>query len=745
MGVAEGETHAADNHKVLNNTAYTVANFRTSGMSIVQPQETAPAFAGPNTSPNKIAVKVAYVSGVAKGEFTVTIGGLAATISTMYEVSGEYTMEVNPPVQPANGTYTITVSARGKTASQANAVVYGDTNNADIMLVLDHSGSMYGEKLDAAKAAASQFVDYMRTGDKIGVASFSTTAEVNYNLTEILSSGTPVTPWFEDDMESGSSRWSTDSPWALTTENYYSSSHSFTDSPGGSYANSTDVSLTTASVVSIPGSATNPSLSFWQKYEIENGYDHGYVEVSNNGGSTWTEIISVTGTLDWEQKILDLASYTGQDILIRFRLDTDSSVVKDGWYIDDVKVENDSSAKVSAKNAISQIVSDNMTSIGGGLQTGYDQLTSRGVVDHPWAIVLLSDGQENTSPMVADVLPAIVSSKAVVHTIGLGSDADEVILQDIATQTGGTYSFAPSPGQLSEIYNTIVGNVTNQQMLYHSSGTAQTGVVDQKSVTVDSSIADATFSVTWTSSSSLISLRLVTPGGAIIDSSTSDPNVEYVAGSTYAYYRVSTPTLVPGVWTMEITGGSFSSDGKDSLTMLDGEPYVVQVLASTSLTMNFELDNSTYNTEDTVKMLATLSDTAAILGANVVVTVQAPSSADAAVRALEWIPGPHGDLIHDPQEVADVYSQAEPDTAIQVTLYDDGRHGDYASKDGIYANYYSGITIAGVASFKAVANGVSNTSSTFTRQSEETAVFVGKPQHPAPIGRGKIVDLAPVL
>ena len=34
-------------------------------------------------------------------------------------------------------------------------------------------------------------------------------------------------------------------------------------------------------------SYTNPKLTFWTKYDIENNWDYGQVEISTNNGATW--------------------------------------------------------------------------------------------------------------------------------------------------------------------------------------------------------------------------------------------------------------------------------------------------------------------------------------------------------------------------------------------------------------------------------------------------------------------------
>ncbi|MBN2384135.1 immune inhibitor A [bacterium] len=142
---------------------------------------------------------------------------------------------------------------------------------------------------------------------------------------------------FSDDMESGSSNWTAASPWAISDEDYHSASHAWSDSPGGVYANSIDISLT--SIAFDLSSTTEASLTFWQIYDLESGWDYGYLEISTNG-STWTQLASFNGTQsNWTEASYDLSAYVGNsNVQIRFRLDTDGSQAYDGWHIDDVSI-----------------------------------------------------------------------------------------------------------------------------------------------------------------------------------------------------------------------------------------------------------------------------------------------------------------------------------------------------------------------------------------------------------------------
>lgn len=391
-------------------------------------------------------------------------------------------------------------------------------------------------------------------------------------------------------------------------------------------------------------------------------------------------------------------------------------------------IDGQSSVKTGAKGAIDALYSRGMTSIGGGLQRGQEQLSTRGQANHPWAIVLLSDGLENTAPYVSNVLPTIKASKTTVHTVGLGADADEALMLDIASQTGGTYNFAPTPQELAGIYNTIAGAVANRQTLLSAAGVAQQGVTDQKDVVVDSTVSDATFSISWSNSGSTIDLALRKPNGQIVDPTVAanDPNVEYVAGSTYRYYRIIRPTLTAGVWQLRITGGSVATTSeKDATASPASESYTARVSAQTALTARFYLDRNSYLTTEPIKLVVTLSDQQPIRGAMVQVSAQPPSQAAVAIRSSAWI-GANGDTIPDPTKVTELnerYTQA----ATTITLYDDGLHGDGLAQDGVYANTFINTYRAGTWMFSASASGASNGGEAFARYAEISTYIAQNP------------------
>jgi hypothetical protein len=109
--------------------------------------------------------------------------------------------------------------------------------------------------------------------------------------------------------------------------------------------------------VSVP--ADNATLTFETRYNMEELFDYGVVQVSTDGGETYTtltnenttdehdpsvpanivaELPGFNGKAGWHTETFDLSAYAGQDVLLAFRYLTDSGVDLPGWWIDDVMV-----------------------------------------------------------------------------------------------------------------------------------------------------------------------------------------------------------------------------------------------------------------------------------------------------------------------------------------------------------------------------------------------------------------------
>ena len=107
----------------------------------------------------------------------------------------------------------------------------------------------------------------------------------------------------------------------------------------------------------------------WNNYIIEEDWDYGFVEVSTDGGATWTEqkvydeagaVVTtpdgyadpngrmddfgnkkygLTGSTDgWRHDYVDLSAYAGQTVQVRLRYATDEAFQERGWFVDDFSV-----------------------------------------------------------------------------------------------------------------------------------------------------------------------------------------------------------------------------------------------------------------------------------------------------------------------------------------------------------------------------------------------------------------------
>ncbi|MEV8515342.1 choice-of-anchor J domain-containing protein [Dactylosporangium sp. NPDC051484] len=105
-----------------------------------------------------------------------------------------------------------------------------------------------------------------------------------------------------------------------------------------------------AAVIPVTVPATDATLTFLAKYGAELGYDYGYVQVSTDGGSTYTSIPGdktvpaplgpgLNGTTNgFEQHTFDLSAYAGKSILLSFRYVSDGGVNEGGLLLDDIKL-----------------------------------------------------------------------------------------------------------------------------------------------------------------------------------------------------------------------------------------------------------------------------------------------------------------------------------------------------------------------------------------------------------------------
>lgn len=181
---------------------------------------------------------------------------------------------------------------------------------------------------------------------------------------------------FSDDMESGAGTWTSSAiqtgwtnQWHIDGARSHSSSHAwkFGDTGTGSYANHSYGGLVSPAF-HLRGPAT---LSFWHWIRAErsstyadSAYDGGCVDISVDSAA-WQELTNLTpsynrysrctagggnpytgpftcrtpiysDSIDWTQASVNLDSYAGHTVQLRFRFGSDNGGGREGWYIDDI-------------------------------------------------------------------------------------------------------------------------------------------------------------------------------------------------------------------------------------------------------------------------------------------------------------------------------------------------------------------------------------------------------------------------
>ncbi len=248
--------------------------------------------------------------------------------------------------------------------------------------------------------------------------------------------------------------------------------------------------------------------------------------------------------------------------------------------------------KTNAKNAIDNISASGMTAMGAGLQISQQEL-NKGNTDKKQAMIFLGDGFENRPPYVAEVLPTIPFNTDI-YTIALGPESDQELLNNMAVQTGGIYSYSPGTDRLNLIYNSIRAKVTGQELYANFSETLDPGQYQSHNVFVDGSTTFVIFSLTWTGDE--LNFELTDPAGVVIDHTT-DPNISFTDGPTYKTFSIINP--VHGEYEVAISNPS-KVDRSTS--------YNLTVSGESTLSMNVAFNKSAYGINEPILITAEIVD-----------------------------------------------------------------------------------------------------------------------------------------
>jgi len=330
------------------------------------------------TTPTTNSVLTIGTTGVAAGSYNIDIVGIHVPTPTHTTTVGLDLFTASPTVPnlttPSNGATNVSIP----TAMGWDAVDQAQSYTFEIATDVNFTSVVYTETVETTSLTIPDdgTLDtnthyYWRVQAHNGCGD-SDISQVFIFTTEPApgdcTTGTSPVTQFEDAFESGAVGWThggTGDTWQLSTVRVNSGSYAYHAEDVSSIS---DQYLVSPEVV-LPTSQSPLTLQFWNHQTIEDSdtgcFDGAILEISTDSGISWTQLdaelmtdpydgivsSSFGNTLaelnawcgdpqDWLNSIADLDAYAGQSVQFRFRLGTDSSINREGWYVDDVVVQS---------------------------------------------------------------------------------------------------------------------------------------------------------------------------------------------------------------------------------------------------------------------------------------------------------------------------------------------------------------------------------------------------------------------
>ena len=325
--------------------------------------------------PGTSTLTIGNTAGLASGQYVISANGSAAGAdprSTNLNLH-VYAAVAAAPTQsaPANG-------ATSQPVRPTFSWSGGDAANYTLQIATDPGFTNIAFSATVTTTSTTPNVDLVSStpyfwrvvanntcGSSVPSATFTFTTLA---LAGDCAAGTTAQSVYNYGFESGLNGWtlgsgSTGNTWA-DNATAHSGSHSW---KANDSAVVSDQRLVSPSIV-LPTGESPLTLSFWHKRDIESSgsgcWDGGILEISTNGGSTFAQIANgnlvtdpynglVSSSFanplggksawcnqqDWTRSVVDVNAYAGSTVQFRYRLGSDSSVSKDGWYLDDFSVQ----------------------------------------------------------------------------------------------------------------------------------------------------------------------------------------------------------------------------------------------------------------------------------------------------------------------------------------------------------------------------------------------------------------------
>ncbi len=335
-----------------------------------------------------------------------------------------------------------------------------------------------------------------------------------------------------------------------------------------------------------------------------------------------------------------------------------------------------------------------VTSIGAGISVATGTLSAGA---NARAILLMTDGLQNTAPMIAAVEGALGPIRLVAIGFGAESSLDSALLSRVARDHNGLYKRANDGLELKKFFSLAFGNIFASGALadpYVMLRVGETATFIQQFEVCDETRITAI--VGWDNPSQGLTLELRTPGGIVVGEFTA--GIDGARGLTWQFLRIPLPfggeRAGSWSWTIRRVIDAELPTPQETVRLFvtviaDGGPRIEAITPRRPIYTGDPL---------TPSVLLRYPDGTAP-SATMTLELEAPDSAVGEKVAAAGLAAPHGGA--DPlspflatlQGLAGGGEYVLPTRSTTLELFDDGEHDDGAMEpDGIYSNRFTGMT-----------------------------------------------------
>ncbi len=316
------------------------------------------------------------------------------------------------------------------------------------------------------------------------------------------------------------------------------------------------------------------------------------------------------------------------------------------------------------------------TNIGSGLRIALNHLSSCEAKSK--TAVLMSDGMNNVGTYQSEV-SEFQSRGWQINTIAFGRNAGRSALEQIANQTGGSFSPADM-SNLGSVYHQMNVSAHNGSVFCCYSDFIKTGKKLAYDIPVSPDMKTIGFFTNWQGSK--METILFSPSKTVINRSNISSFGKFVEGATYNLFEINNPQC--GDWQALITGYGLPPQG---------EQINFHSFCQSNVFSNILGFQPKYSLNQKVLVGVRLAEVIngrllPLRGAKVTADIKRPS------MSLNRFTSDFNQNRLDPAALVEFFKEMSG-LSQKIVLFDDGQHGDVNPGDGIYANTYANTTNSG--------------------------------------------------